>query len=46
MSETQKQSIININEILYKLSENEILISIIDADNRGEIYKKYKREHV
>ncbi len=28
--------------IVYKIIEDEILINIIDIDNRGEIYKKYK----
>lgn len=27
---------------VYKIIEDEILITIIDADNRGDIYKKYK----
>ena len=26
---------------VYKIIENQILINIIDADNRGDIYKKY-----
>jgi len=51
MSENQKQVIANVNEILYKLTESEIsvvnsffenMINIIDADNRGDVYKKYK----
>ena len=33
MSENQKQSIININEILYKLSESEISIASSFFDN-------------
>lgn len=27
---------------VYKIIEDEILITIIDSDNRGDIYKKYK----
>lgn len=27
---------------IFKIIHNEIIINVIDADNRGEIYKKYK----
>ena len=27
---------------VYEIRYNEIIISVIDADNRGDIYKKYK----
>ena len=27
---------------VYKIIDDEILINVIDADNRGDIYKKYK----
>ena len=27
---------------IYEIIHDEIIISVIDADNRGDIYKKYK----